>query len=867
MSSVHSMWIAGALVILARGQHTMMEALNRTREFTTKPGFCPTATEKPPDGCQTCVWDIDCPVWQKCCQTLNRFRCVNPATFSHYVANGGWNLNVTVTVKTDYHDVMALDKGLLNHTQLVHSMVSGALNSSDVSVQYLSSCPVAPYRTATSLIVGCNATLSLDDTTAIMQRLIRDIAAVSSVTVEDVDECAHTALRNCSPHAECNNTVASYHCTCRHGYTDVLPQNAGASCEAPPQLTQLSSFHITGTSFCLSWSGPTPSNQTSYLVDLRKGSEIISHQKTNETTLNVTGLAPGVLYSITVTPYACDSQGESRQLNVKTAAQTFTATARVTNMNFTEAFLNSSSQAYLNFSMSFKKEIYKSLSPELSKLVDSGKVRIEITSLSPGSVVVNVTIVYDVSYTMLNMSSAVLSSLLNSTKYIVDENSTSVSDFNECALGLNDWPQNALCNNTWGAYTCVCNGGFEDMDSDWPGRVCGRVYTTTTSLTTTTTVDNATPSLSPPTTVPTATTSLALPPTVPIVYPHKDMPTINKVLPPISVECSLKAIIVTLAQEFLQTRQISELSLHLGQASNRPLKLNNTHVRLTVALNNTTLLSVSNDSYLTARVTLFNSPEPLTNGTKGIAHKLQVPISCTYRKSVFISANEHDYPGYNMNMDPISASGSFEVVVQLLKAKSPLPHNYTLSPDEDVVVKVSINTSAEETKLVISQCWTTPTINREDSPSYIFRNSGCPLPNSYTAIISNGKSSSSSLSVRIFSIVELDVVYLHCQVQICVEMGLATCVPACSERKARLAKTVGTAVGSSGALLRQNEESLENELDMLHLVGFSVLGIGMTLAFLAGLICLFFYQRNRIGHYNFNIKPKQDNFTFHVFNA
>ena len=54
---------------------------------------------------------------------------------------------------------------------------------------------------------------------------------VSSFVNTDVDECAHTALRNCSPHAECNNTEASYHCTCRHGYTDVLSQNAGASCE------------------------------------------------------------------------------------------------------------------------------------------------------------------------------------------------------------------------------------------------------------------------------------------------------------------------------------------------------------------------------------------------------------------------------------------------------------------------------------------------------------------------------------------------------------------------------------------------------------------------------------------------------------
>ncbi|CAL8277908.1 unnamed protein product [Arctogadus glacialis] len=489
--------------------------LNRTREFTTKPGFCPTAAEKSHDGCQTCVWDIDCP------------------------ANGGWRLNVTVTVKTDYDVMMALDKGLLNHTQLLHTMVSGALNSSDISVQYLSSCPVVPYRTATSLIIGCDATLSLDVTTAKLHRLLRDISEVTSVTVEDVDECAHTALRNCSPHAECNNTAASYHCSCRHGYTDVLPKNAGASCEvyqtptnatpcingqtgstsqspsatpgptvdppwwstsapttlqtsatsntsppppekmstcAPPKLTQLSSSHITGTSFCLSWSGLTQSNKTSYLVDLKEGSEIIIHLETNKTKVNMTDLDPGVLYSVTITPYACDAQGESHLLNVKTAAQNLKATAKVTNVNFTDEFLNSSSQAYFNFSKSIKEEIYKSLSSELKELVDSGKVRIEITSLSQGSVVVNFSIVYDASVTKLNVSSAVLGSLLNSTRYSVDENSNSVSDVDECASGQNDpCSQNATCNNTWGSYTCVCNDGFEDMDSDWPGRVCGGI--------------------------------------------------------------------------------------------------------------------------------------------------------------------------------------------------------------------------------------------------------------------------------------------------------------------------------------------------------------------------------------------------------
>lgn len=87
---------------------------------------------------------------------------------------------------------------------------------------------------------------------------------------------------------------------------------------APPQLTQLFSSNITGTSFCLYWSSRSPSNQTRYLVDIRNGSDVISHQNTSDNTLHVTGLDPGVLYSVIVTPCACDTQGESLQVNVKT---------------------------------------------------------------------------------------------------------------------------------------------------------------------------------------------------------------------------------------------------------------------------------------------------------------------------------------------------------------------------------------------------------------------------------------------------------------------------------------------------------------------------------------------------------------------
>ena len=62
-------------------------------------------------------------------------------------------------------------------------------------------------------------------------------------------------------------------------------------------------------------------------------------------------------------------------------------------------------------------------------------------------------------------------------------------------------------------------------------------------------------------------------------------------------------------------------------------------------------------------------------------------------------------------------------------------------------------------------------------------------------------------------------------------------------------------------------DNLETESDILEVVGYSFLGISMMLIALGSFICVVFYQRNRIGHYNFNIKPKQDDFTFHVFNT
>lgn len=61
----------------------------------------------------------------------------------------------------------------------------------------------------------------------------------------------------------------------------------------------------------------------------------------------------------------------------------------------------------------------------------------------------------------------------------------------------------------------------------------------------------------------------------------------------------------------------------------------------------------------------------------------------------------------------------------------------------------------------------------------------CSL-NTYTKVLMNGNSSTSRVSVQIFSFVNLDVLYLHCQVQVCVQIGSVTCVPVSTSSDANL---------------------------------------------------------------------------------
>ncbi|XP_027014263.2 uromodulin-like 1 isoform X2 [Tachysurus fulvidraco] len=861
-------------------------ALDRSSEFTAKPGVCPAHPVSGP----LCLWDSDCPHWQKCCQTGNQSVCVEPQSPVNMTS---W-LNVTVTVKTAF-SLVDTSSGMLNHTRLLHSVVMGALSSVQVSVYHMHSWSSGWFSTSSCLLLGSSQLLSLTSVSDTLLLLLGNIDEVTAVDVRDVDECATPVLRACHPLAHCSNTLGSYNCTCAAGCVDLQPSRPGTQCRTIPYVTNLWVKNVTSSSFQLLWNFPLHINLTSKLI-LFHGTHQLGIVETELSDWTWTKLQPGGLYTAHVALCMCGSCGNATELKVKTDAQILRAVVRITNVNFTVDLQNPESTEYKTFVENVRNETLRSPDFWVRNLVHSGKVLVLISHLAPGSVVVTFTLVFlPTEQDNYKIAIYLMESLQNSSQFTCDRNFTEITDVDECALGEMDCSSGAKCENTFGSYTCVCPHGYTDANPERPGRTCQENDMTvsdsspspsTTTISTTSTMSSLTEATNITSSIPvthgtdvtvssstadwsdkktteltsTSSTSSLTQTTTKTASTSTSNTTIISQTELITVECGPGYMVVSVSRIFLEWKHISESSLYLGAPSCNVTQVNLNHVKLLVEWGTCGTHLQQNNQNSTVQVTLYNTDM-----------RLQVPVICTYINSFIISAG-YSTSGYNTINNVVEGSGMYHVTVRLLNGTNPLPQNYTLSPEDEVIIEVGLNSNISHIKVVINKCWAHPSNNAIEPPQSIFHENSCPVLDKYTRVLQNGESSHSQLAVSLFYLVDFDVIYLHCQIQICIETSEATCRPNCNTtsrmaRTSRGANVIGMAKASCGPLLKSHQEvTLQDTVWNMRTLSFILLALGVCVLAVAALAVALFCRR-RMGNYNFQFKPREENFTYHVFNT
>eukprot|EP00073_Rattus_norvegicus_P041625 XP_008771075.1 PREDICTED: uromodulin-like 1 isoform X1 [Rattus norvegicus] len=443
---------------------------NRSREFASRPGVCPTA--EPGPFTSSCSLDTDCPGLQKCCAWPGGHRCVSPTPTGTERSIVGW-YNVTVLVKMGFEDLQREDPGLRNHTRLLYSLVTSALQPLNPAVHYLTSTGGKDtFTTVSWLLLGFPQRMTVANVSTMLDDMVNRVYEVISIQVQDVNECLHSELQACSEGKQCWNLEGSYQCVSPQQLTTLPSQHLNHTDKDCPPIRDFVALDVTSSSFHVSWSLNSTQNHT-FHVQVYKGREILRSTWTGDRTLAVPDLEAGVLYRVRTSYQGCRAN-ISATLVVKTDARVFQVTIRIMNRNLTEQILNCSSREFWNFSRQLFQEVENSFPQVISNMYRQGRLKMQIVSLKAGSLVVTLRLTLQDPDFLVNVGTLkpMLQPLSMSTVFQVDQQGTRVQDWDECAHSSeHDCHPAARCINLEGSYTCQCLTA-RDANPSRAGRVC-----------------------------------------------------------------------------------------------------------------------------------------------------------------------------------------------------------------------------------------------------------------------------------------------------------------------------------------------------------------------------------------------------------
>ncbi|NXX49485.1 UROL1 protein, partial [Tricholaema leucomelas] len=524
------------------------------------------------------------------------------------------------------------------------------------------------------------------------------------------------------------------------------------------------------------------------------------------------------------------------------AVQKLSGTVRITNVKFSQGFSNTSSEEYQTFAQLFVDEVHKSLPLEVLQQMDAGLIKVMIMGITNGSTVVSFNLLIagdmDIYYIITTFRDA----FEHSSYFTVDKSSLSINDYDECQSEEDDCSPDASCHNTVGFYQCSCNEGFADVHPERPGRSSpGNTTLLPPLMVDPVLTHNVSPQASP----------------APLTKPAE----VVSIKDAVTVTCEIEKIILAVQKKFLQQESIPETSLYLGKPHCNVSFSNSTHVVLQAGWSDCGTEVDTNMTDTIVKTILRND-----NSAQGVIHHLKVssPIHCRFQNDLLTSSG-YTAEGLYTIFEDLHGSGHFRTEMQLFIGNSPIPKNFSVSASDDVLIEVGIQRAASKLKVVLTDCWATPTNNSEDPLSFTFISNSCPIPNTYTTLLENGNSSKAQFKMKIFSFVNNSVVYLHCKIRICMETPGSTCRTRClAVRSLRTGETLAMHRTSWGPLCKSPASDLKREKEAGMGVGSITLITFAVLSFVLGVVSLliFLYQR-KMGRYKFRIKS--DNFSYQVF--
>ncbi|XP_063301097.1 uromodulin-like 1 [Pelobates fuscus] len=211
------------------------------------------------------------------------------------------------------------------------------------------------------------------------------------------------------------------------------------------------------------------SNGALYNVSLSNGTDLLSSNQTqSRSEVTFVQLKPSFQYQVFVQQLSCP-HNDIYNSSIWTAGVSFSAKVTI-NEEFNEQFKNISSAEYKNFTDNFIQEVTSNLDQKSKELVNSGKMRIDITSIEQGSVVVNFSIATDPAenLTLSDISTTFSEALENSTLQLDSFNFT---ETDICVSGQAGCSQFATC-TSYSLVPCQCLPGYSGTSPSVPGRFC-----------------------------------------------------------------------------------------------------------------------------------------------------------------------------------------------------------------------------------------------------------------------------------------------------------------------------------------------------------------------------------------------------------